>query len=236
MIEGLLDKRNTKLFEAIRKNYTIKVELVSHTNEYGCYSIDNTSIIYVPESNIAVDYFSHELLHIYLRSKEIYFGARLKRIIQSSNVLSNIYSASLLEHIGNCLDHIKMLPIYLDLGFDRHKFLSDYEIEKCTKQEVDEIKKYWQQGFTFNPEVIDFYLVKYFAVKACPNRDFDYQYCLQMLEQIDEILFSINEKIVERCRILKLEPEERLEEDYKIIVDEYVDEMEGWLKSKKLEV
>ena len=88
MIEGLIDNRNSELFKELSKNYEIEVELVHHTNEYGCYSINNSSTIYVPESNICADSFTHELLHIYLRSKEIYIGSRIKRIIQPSIALS----------------------------------------------------------------------------------------------------------------------------------------------------
>ena len=69
-----------------------------------------------PKNRICADSFTHELLHIYLRSKGVFIGARLKRKLQSSKTLSIIYSEPLLEHLGNCLDHIKMLPIYLELG------------------------------------------------------------------------------------------------------------------------
>ena len=174
MIDGLLDNRNSTLFKELEKNYTIKIELVNDTMKYECYSINNNSIIYVPESNICADSFTHELLHVYLRSKGIFIGARLKRKIQSSKKISIIYSEPLLEHIGNCLDHIKILPIYLELGFDRNKFLIDYDTKKCTNQEVEQIKKYWKQGLINNAQVIEFYLEKYFAIKACPNIDFDY--------------------------------------------------------------
>lgn len=186
MIDGLLDSRNSTLYKELEKNYTIKIELVNDTMKYECYSINNNSIIYVPESNICADSFTHELLHVYLRSKGIFIGARLKRKIQSSKKISIIYSEPLLEHIGNCLDHIKILPIYLELGFDRNKFIIDYDMKKCTNLEIEQIKKHWKQGLINNAQVIEFYLEKYFAIKACPNIDFNYGICLQELIQIDE--------------------------------------------------
>ena len=234
MIDGLLDNRNSTLFKELEKNYTIKIELVNDTMKYECYSINNNSIIYVPESNICADSFTHELLHVYLRSKGIFIGARLKRKIQSSKKISIIYSEPLLEHIGNCLDHIKILPIYLELGFDRNKFIIDYDTKKCTNQEVEQIKKYWKQGLINNAQVIEFYLEKYFAIKACPNIDFDYGIYLQELIQIDKKLFSINEKLIKRWSEMKIDSQDVLEDNYIIIAEDYIDEMINWAKSVKI--
>lgn len=231
-IKGLVDNRNSTLLKELEKNYSIKVELVDNTLEYGCYSINHSSTIYVPKSNICSDSFTHELLHIYLRSKGIFIGARLKRKTQNSEILSQIYTEPLLDHIGNCLDHIKILPIYLNLGFERSKFLIDFEKKKCTKQEVEQIKRYWKQGTKYNSQVIEFYLEKYFAIKACPNTDFYYGNIIQELSQIDEKLFSINEKLINRWLEMKIEPQDILEDDYVIIAEDYLYEMSNWVKSK----
>ena len=235
MIDGLIDNRNSSLFKELKQDYEIKVELVNDTKKYGCYSINNHSTIYVPQSNICSASFTHELLHIYLRSKGIFIGARLKRKTQSSETLSIIYSELLLEHIGNCLDHIKMLPVYLKLGFARDKFIIDYEKKKCTKQEVEQIQTYWKQGKKYNASAIEFYLEKYFSVKACPNTDFDYTDRLQELSQVDENLYAINERLINRWLAMKIDSREILEDDYIIIAEDYINEMENWVKSKTLE-
>ena len=230
MIAGLIDNRNAALWEELNEHYEIKIELVNDTPKYGCYSIENTSTIYVPESKINAASFTHELLHIYLRSKGIFLGARLTRLIRLSKTLSKIYSEPVLEHIGNCLDHIKMLPLYLDLGFDRREFLSDYEQNKCTIEEVGQIKKYWKQGATYNAQVIELYLEKYFAAKACPNEEMDYGNSLQELSQIDEKLFSIQEQLIKRWKVMKMD----VPNDYKLIAESYLAEMEDWVKSKTI--
>ena len=235
MIAGLVDHRNSNLLKNLKKNYTITVEFVNNTEEYGCYSINHRSTIYVPESKICADSFTHELLHIYLRSKGVFIGARLKRKIQPSKTLSIIYSEQLLEHMGNCLDHIKMLPIYLDLGYERSKFIHDYEKIKFTPREVEQIKEYWKDGQYYNAQVIEFYLEKYFAAKACPNPDFDFDYknSFQELNQIDEQLFLINEKLVKRWSEMKIDPQDDSEDDYIIIAEDYISEMKNWAESRK---
>jgi hypothetical protein len=234
MIVGLVDNRNSTLLKELRKNYKIKLELVNNTEEYGCYSINHRSIIYVPESKICAESFTHELLHIYLRSKGIFIGSRLKRKLQPSKTLSKIYSEQLLEHIGNCLDHIKMLPIYLKLGYDRRKFIHDYEKNKFTTQEIEQIKEYWKQGQNYNAQVVEFYLEKYFAAKACPNIEIDYRNNLQELSQLDEQLFQINEKLINRWTEMKIDSQEIKGDDYKIIAEDYIAEMKDWAESRKI--
>lgn len=232
MIKDLVDDRNSTLLKELEKNYTIKIELMTGTMKYECHSINNSSIIYVPESNMSPDSFTHELLHIYLRSKGLFIGARLKRKLLSSISLSIIYTEPLLEHVGNCLDHIKMLPIYLALGFDRSKFIHDYEKNKCTEQEVEQIKKHWKEGQNYNAQVIEFFLEKYFAAKACPNTNFDYSKILDELSLLDEELFSINEKLITRWSKMKVESRGTLEDDYITIAEDYIDDMKGWAKSR----
>ena len=55
--------------------------------------------------------------------------------------------------------------------------------------------------------MIEFYLEKYFAAKACPNTSLDYRHELQELWQIDEQLFLIIEKLIDRWTDMKIDPE-----------------------------
>ncbi|MBT8218914.1 MAG: hypothetical protein KJP00_03780 [Bacteroidia bacterium] len=228
MIPGLIDHRNAALLKELEQDFTIKVEVVRDTEQYGCYSKEYESTIYVPESKISPPSFTHELLHIYLRSKEIYIGSRIQRRTQASKRLSIIYTEPLLDHIGNCLDHIKMLPIYLKLGYTRNQFLNDYKKHKCTHKEIEQIKEHWKHGQEYNASAIEFYLEKYFAIQACPNTDIDYSKQIQELRLINEPLFLINEKLIRRWTAMKIEGRDVSDDDYIIIAEDYVKEMEGW--------
>ena len=63
MLPGLIDHRNAPLFEELEQDFEIKIELVQNTDQYGCYSKDHRSTIFVPESKISAASFTHELLH-----------------------------------------------------------------------------------------------------------------------------------------------------------------------------
>lgn len=234
MIDGLIDDRNKNLYEELTENFEIQVELKTNTNEYGCYSQNNKSIIYVPSGNICSDSFTHELLHIFIRSKQVYIGGTIKRQIQSSRNLSKVFSSALLEHISNCLDHIKMLPKYLEMGFSAEKFILDYEVNKCTDIEIVDLKNHWKVHNYYNSQAIDFYLGKYFAIKACPNLNWNYEEKLKELENIDTNLFQINNKLIERWKAMNMESDDILEDDYIIIGGDYIDDMENWIKNKNI--
>ena len=86
----LIDNRNKELWESLNKTHDCSISFVNHTNEYGCFTKGKTAVIYVPESNKQPDSFTHELLHIFLKQKEVFIGGGLKRSIASSNTLNNI--------------------------------------------------------------------------------------------------------------------------------------------------
>ena len=125
-----------------------------------------------------------------------------------------------------------MLPIYLKLGYERNKFIHDYEKHKITIKEVEQIKTHWKQGQDYFAKAIEFYLEKYFAARACPNPSFDYNNELQELRQIDEQLFLINEKLIDRWTNMKIDSRGPLEDDYIIIAEDYIAEMKDWANSK----
>src|SRR5690606_16920024 len=99
------------------------------------------------------------------RQKELYFGSSLENLIRGNEILNRILSDNLIEHFGNCIDHIKMLPIYLELGFDKKKFINDYDINKCTKAEIKQLKENFRCGRSYYGKAVDFYIGKYIAVK-----------------------------------------------------------------------
>ena len=143
-MKELIDYRNESLWTELQKRFNITFEN-SESSEYSCFSINDDITFYIVPDNLSKEFFTHEMLHVYLRMKDCYIGAGLKHTIKQSKILSAIMSDILIEHMGNCLDHIKMLPIYLDMGFNREKFLLDYDIHKCSDNELWFLKmNYWQ--------------------------------------------------------------------------------------------
>ena len=116
-INKLIDHRTQSIWDEINCYYDISLEFHIETN-YLAYSNNKTVIFYIAENNYNKNYFAHEILHVYLAVKEINIGGYLTARFRENAVLSDTFNKPMIEHIGNTLDHIKMLQKYLDLGFD----------------------------------------------------------------------------------------------------------------------
>ena len=120
----LIDARNSDLWKEMSLVYEIKLK---EAEEPGYLtSFDNKKVtIMVDMENLNPHAFTHELLHLYMKTIEVNIASDLK-ITVKENVLKDIFSDSLLEHMGNCLEHFKMLPLYLARGFQNQLFVRDF--------------------------------------------------------------------------------------------------------------
>ncbi len=195
-ISKLVDDRNRMLWEAINSAYVVDLA-PSGSLEYRCYSQGNNATIFVATENLCSDSFTHELLHLSIYLKRVFIGTKLTLKISTSKILSKILDADLLEHIGNCLNHIKMLPIYLDMGYNREKFLFDYNEDKCTNEEIRMIQQAYKKGSFYNTLAVRLFIGKFMAVMADPNEAFNYDPCLMKLKSVDATLFHLLQEFVE---------------------------------------
>lgn len=229
----LLDYRNQNLWDEIKKNYTVTFEN-SLSNQYSCFAQNRNVIFYIDKENLCKNSFTHEMLHIYLRSKDCFISGGLNNTIRQNPTLSFIFSSELLDHMGNCLDHINMLPIYLDLGFEREKFIGDYHDHKCTSEELYILKKNYRIDTSINHKAVDFYLGKLIAILADPNIEVDYSEELEELKRIDPILFEANYKMIEHWKEIKIENRQIIDDDYHSVLYEYYQNLEKWILINKL--
>lgn len=234
---GLVDERNNHLWNELNKVYTIDIQFEDRA-EYAAYSKNEEATIYIPNNKIDSASFTHELLHIYLRTKEIYIGSGLKLFIKENQNLSMIFSDRLLEHIGNCLDHMKMLPEFLKLGYERNNFISDYSKNKLTVEELSEIKLYFLSpglfGVTYNSTAIDSFIGKFFAAKACPDDSRNYNNELAELKSVDSNLYSILDKFIIAWHNFDINDNDPITGDYHSMLFEFVDDLETWTIGKKI--
>lgn len=229
----LLDSRNQNLWNQISEKYNVSFE-DSNNGEYACYSYDNNIIFYIDKTNLCKDSFTHEMLHAYLRLNDCYIGGGLQNTINSSRILSSILSSRLIEHMGNCLDHIKMLPIYLELGFSREKFILDYDEYKCTDEEIQILKKHYRNGKKINLNAVDSYVGRIVAILADPNNTFDYSNDLNQLRKIDSQLFQIIERLINHWKEIKVENRKLLEDDYHTVLSGFYENMKNWISNNRI--
>ena len=180
------------------------------------YSKDKKTIIYVPNDNLNSASFAHELLHVYLRSKKVFIGSGFALSIKENKVLSRIISEKLIEHVGNCLDHIKMYPVFIKLGYNQTEFIADYFVDKLTNKDIEDIKNHLVEKRIFrkvyNASAIDFFIGKFFAANACPNDFFDYK-------MIAWKNFDYNDT-------------DPISRSYNLLLFDFIDSLENWTTGK----
>lgn len=234
---GVIDNRNLELWNFLRKVHTIEIRKEKRP-DYLAYSKSGRTIISVPLDNLDPASFTHELLHIYLRTKEVFIGGGLTRSIKGSEKLSNICSDNLIDHIGNCLDHIKMFPEFIKLGYDESDFIFDYSENKLTAEDISKIRKHFTTNVLFkkiyNASAIDFFIGKFFAAKSCPNKSYDYQQNLNELKKIDGDLFRILETLMTDWITFDYNDPDPAKGSYHLLLFDFIENFKKWTNGKTI--
>jgi hypothetical protein len=233
--EGLLDDKNIELWKTLNSDYEIVIQKEKRS-DYLSYSKDKKTIIYVPHDNLNSASFAHELLHVYLRSKKVFIGSGFALSIKENKVLSRIISEKLIEHVGNCLDHIKMYPVFIKLGYNQTEFIADYFVDKLTNKDIEDIKNHLVEKRIFrkvyNASAIDFFIGKFFAANACPNDFFDYKKQLEKLKTIDFELFQILETFMIAWKNFDYNDTDPISRSYNLLLFDFIDSLENWTTGK----
>lgn len=186
----LIDERNTKIWEDLNKKFNIVLSK-SYEPNYITNFKPELITIFIDEENINPAAFTHELLHILLKSKYIMIAEDYNSLILEHNQLFLLFSKNLRDHIGNCLEHIKMLPIYLNLGFDKTMFNSDYAIKKMNEEFLSLLKSKYKVNEVYNRLAVDAFIGKFFSMVACNNKSHNYLSYYEDLRGLDNELYTL---------------------------------------------
>jgi len=234
---GLIDYRNLELWNSLRKVHEIEIRKESRP-DYLAFSKSDKTIIFVPFDNLDTASFTHELLHVYLRTKHVFICGGLTHSIQKNEKISIIFSDNLIVHIGNCLGHIKMLPEFLKLGYNEKDFLSDYSVNKLTSEEISKIKANYSSNILFkkvyNASAVDCFIGKYFAANSCPNKSYNYLGQLNELRKIDLDLFQILEIFLASWRNFDYNITDPIIGSYHSMLFDFIENLEKWTDGKSI--
>lgn len=229
----LIDNRNQDLWDELNKRFNISIEN-SFEDNYGCYAQNDNVVLYVNPNNLCTGSFTHELLHVHLRSKDCYIGASLTNFIIGDRILSSLFSDKLIDHIGNSLDHIKMLPLFLEMGFDRTLFLSDYNLYKVTEEEIQKFERFYHDGGEINLTLVDPYIGRIVSILADPNDNFNYDIELKRLRLIDTDLYEIIRKMFDHWQEIKIDERKIWDNDYRTVTYNFYEDLQKWIANNNI--
>lgn len=189
LLSKSIDKRNTSLWESLNSKNNIVLK-ESFEDNYIINFNQNIITIYIDKNNPNPASFTHELLHIKIKDEGFNVGEILNTQIDKFIELRFI-SKPLKDHLSNCMEHVKMIDIFTALGFHRKEFLSDYKLKKMTFFELINLRLMWQNQTKIQSQSMDYYIGKFFAIKACPNLKFSYSRALRTFKIISPELYDI---------------------------------------------
>jgi hypothetical protein len=121
-----------------------------------------------------------------------------------------------------------MLPIYLDMGYERELFLSDYHKHKCTRKELNSLIDNYRKDNKITSDGADLYVGKLIAIIADPNDSFDYTEEKAALKRIDSNLYEVVIKLCDHWNTVDIESTDITGTSYHDVIFDFSDNLEEW--------
>lgn len=230
-LKSLTDKVNIALWNEMDSSYSITLKESPEPNHIVNFRNDGEIILYINEDNLTTASFTHELLHIYLRHQGVNIVAELNDKIAKSEKLNYIFSHDLRDHIGNCLEHIKMLFIFIKYGYKNSDFIDDFYEPKMTDITLYNFSSVFKESGIYDRDAIDCYIGKFFGMKACNNKAFNYTKYYKALKELDLGLYNVLLRFSNSWVDYDVEKYDR---EYLIYLQNFIDELEDWTKNKMI--
>ena len=128
---------------------------------------------------------------------------------------------------SNVLEHLKILPLYLHMGYERNTFISDYNEIKSTI--IPTIKN---NDIYYSMRVNQF-IGDLVAILCDPNPIHNYELYFKRSQNIDKDLFDIIFDFVNTWKLYDIKEEDNyLGPNHYTIVTEFIDKLLKWSENK----
>ncbi len=236
LLEGLVDERNRELWEDLNSAYNIEL-IYTKREDYMIHSQGMNATIFIKEDDICGASFTHELLHLWIRKHNCFIGIHLDKSLRYDSDIGHFFHDYFLQFLGNAVDHMKMLPVFLAMGYPTKKFIRDYALDKLPEHEFLIIqrglpRKTWFSTYYTKYCFLNF-IGKYFALMSCPNDSFDYPTRLAQLESLNPQLYEILERFSKGWVELELGSTDPMRISDHELVYQFVMELRNWIAGKK---
>lgn len=184
---NILNESNKKLLLQVEEFYDVSFQ-VWRKNYCEVYSEGTKATICLSRQKRADNAsIAHELLHLWLKGFDTLSSNHIFLLSQNDPILSKIFDKQLCDHIGNCMEHVKMFPVFLELGYDKFEFLKDSNKEKSSKLFLKSLRL--KSKNQLNTNAINAYIGNLIAILADPiERDYSKHH--DILRELDVVLYS----------------------------------------------
>jgi len=226
----LIDDKNTDLWHQLSELYEIELTPSTEQN-YSTHVSGNIATISMYENELSAASFTHELLHLYLKSKNVKIVEDFHNAVENSEKINALFSDGLKEHVTTCLEHELMRPIFVQMGYEKRFFTNDFNVPKMTKKMLDILLKRYQHNDAYDREAIDFYIGTFFAMKSCINTSFNYHKYYIAFQNLDNELYTLLSEFWLDWKTYNFEDDA---DHYDKILRYFIEDMNGWISEKVL--
>ena len=163
-----LDKRNEDLWREMNAHFTIILKESPENNYITNYSPKGITI-FVDPTDMNPAPFTHELLHLYLKHRQIRILDDFTENTATDSELLYLLSQSVVNHISNCLEHYKMVPLFLGRDFELQFFTKDFHTKLMDEQTANKIAKDYLKNGIHDGKAVQTFIKKFFSMKSSAN-------------------------------------------------------------------
>lgn len=229
MIE-LNDSNRSLLQELINEGFNVSFEKWKNAH-MGVFTQNNTVTVSYNEHHVGLAAIAHELLHVKMKSYKYISANYLKLAFTNKDFFYSVFDDKLCEHIGNLMDHAKMYPLFLKMGYAPEEFLNNGNSKLVDLEEIKKIRiKRWSG---VSAKDVNLFIGHLFAILA-DHLDNDYTVELQILKDREPNLFNIITKFWANWLNFDLTSIDSMYNSDIQLLDNFLDDLEDWEKEKRI--
>lgn len=188
------NKFNTEYWDKVLEKYPRLVIEETTSGVSGAWSNTIDARLSINVNSNWESTLSHEMLHLYLDYLQIVPSQVLSQKSFDYFWISQLFQKSEFDDTGNLMSHVKMFPIFINLGYEEVLFIENFHTKEVSKTVIRELKEAYK-FLKGNESLTRRYVRNYFKVmclmRGCINKKIHYFDYKEVLKKTDNKLFSI---------------------------------------------
>lgn len=229
-IENILDNKTKLLLLDLRTDFQIEFEQ-KEIDYCEVFTKNRQATVYYNPKLINNEAIAHELLHIKLNRYNYVIGNHIYFSCLNHLKLQKIFNKFLCDYIGNCFDHYKMYPEYVEMGYSQKGFLTNGLDEKCSLKDIKSLSLSFLK--TYKAKSIELYIGYLISIYA-DHIDNNYNEHLKLLQEKDSNLFEIISKFWNKWKVFDITNIDAIYNSDLELANSFISDIEEWIELKKI--
>lgn len=230
VIQQIIDQPTTELMTELKEEFIISFE---PWNKGYCevFIQNNVAEIFYNPKNIKTESIAHELLHIWLKKFNYFSSTRIFQSFENDEKLSKIFTKFLCDFILNYMDHYKMYPKYLEMGYTAENFIKEGVNSKCSLSQINFL--FLKPFGVYKAASVNLYIGSLFSIYA-DHVENDYSKHLVKLKKKDSELFNIITNFWEDWKKFDIENIDPINNSDFELIESFIFNIREWASNKKI--